>query len=297
MGPREREIRKLANAVLEETGPAVPVDPTVIAEQKGIDVVEVDLPRDIFGALLYEGSEFKILISRHCHGPGHRRFTVAHELGHYHIDGHLDRLLNGGETLMVSEAGHFRSQKRPEEKEADWFASELLVPVAWATPLVDRGGASLQAIQEIAGTAQVSLTCAGVRFAELSSEATAVVQARDGAVEWTAFSQRIREHAWCKRYWKKEWVPRTSATGLLAAVAEAVRRGEKREGAGLLCEWFEGAPPHIEVLEEVVGLGAYGRTLTLLSAPDLLDPEEVEEEEEEERSHRTGDWKDAMRAY
>lgn len=36
----------------------------------------------------------------------------------------------------------------------------------------------------------------------------------------------------------------------------------------------------IELSEEVVGLGAYGKTLTVLTASDLPDAEEIEEQDE-----------------
>jgi len=43
--------------------------------------------------------------------------------------------------------------------------------------------------------------------------------------------------------------------------------------------WF-GGNLEAEMFEEVIGLGSYGRTLTVLSASDLPDQEKLEEEKE-----------------
>ena len=63
----------------------------------------------------------------------------------------------------------------------------------------------------------------------------------------------------------------------------------------LLCEWFEGAPPTVEVIEEAIGLGSYGRVLTVLIIPDLPDADESDERDPED--HEGGDWRDALRGY
>ena len=76
-------------------------------------------------------------------------------------------------------------------------------------------------------------------------------------------------------------------------------RTEFREipGQNLENSQFEGAPSELEATEEVVGLGSYGRTLTILHTPDLLDPEDLEEETFSSEASRTGDWKDALRGF
>lgn len=299
MSHRERMARKRAVEVLAELGiPDPPVDPFAIARRKELRVEEVDFPTNgIFGALILEDGAFRVLVSRKCFGSGHRRFTVAHELGHYHIEGHLNELIAAGSGIKPSLGGHFRNQRAPEEREADWFASELLVPTAYGTSWVSSRQPTAESLQELADTFGVSLTCAGIRFAELTPAAVAVVLALDGGIEWVAMSDRVRGHRWARKYWKQENAPSHSVTVGLAQSPENVRQGERRDGSALLCEWFEGAPPDLEVEEEVLGLGRYGRTLTLLNIPDLPDPEDFEEAEQEHEESGTGDWRDALRGF
>ena len=47
--------------------------------------------------------------------------------------------------------------------------------------------------------------------------------------------------------------------------------------------WFQ-SDLEVEVFEEIVGLGSYGKTLTVLTLPDPPDLDELEEDEELEES-------------
>ena len=62
---------------------------------------------------------------------------------------------------------------------------------------------------------------------------------------------------------------------------EKVRQGKTECGVTTLGAWFDG-PSHVKLDEEVIGLGKYGYTLTVLSS-DILpdDPDEQEDEEQE----------------
>ena len=92
MNQREHEVRRCATELLDELGVDVPpVDPVWIARQEGLSVEEKQLSTGVFGALWKRGDSFGIIVSQSCPTIGHRRFSLAHELGHYHVDGHVDR--------------------------------------------------------------------------------------------------------------------------------------------------------------------------------------------------------------
>jgi Zn-dependent peptidase ImmA (M78 family) len=55
---------------------------------------------------------------------GFRRFTIAHELGHYFIEGHVDAIFSEG-SVHESRAGFISSSNF--ELEADHFAARLLM--------------------------------------------------------------------------------------------------------------------------------------------------------------------------
>ena len=298
MGPKEQTVRRVANEVLDELAfVRPPVVPDEVARAKGIRLEEHRSPPGVYGALYLDDRGFGIVVSSACHSPGHRAFTIAHELGHYHIEGHVDVMFPHGRHAQIpSQGGHFRSCRDPREREADWFAAELLMPERWAGPRITSLAPTLATVRQLASDFSVSLPCAGVRYAELSDEPVAVVLSRAGQIEWISFSERMREQGWTRRTWKTELVPPHGATQLLARDPLRVEHGEAEEGSALLCEWFDGAPTEVSVEEEAMGLGGYGRVLTVLSALDLPAEEDVLLEMEE-REWREPTWKDALRGY
>lgn len=297
MQPREPLARRTANELLDEmeiTEAPVPVDE--IVRRKGLSFEERHgFPPSVFGALFRSGNQFGIVISAACPTEGHRRFTVAHELGHYHLPDHVDRLFANGEELALSMAGHFRSQKDPFEVEADLFASELLMPGRLVKPLVERLGSGVSAVQMLATKFDTSLSAAAIRFSHVATVPTVVLVSKDGAVEWAATSPALWSHRWAKRSWKGDWAPRGSGTRRLSAAPERVSNGAADGSTLLLCEWLEDAPSDVEAEEEAIGMGSYGRVLTVISAPGLREAEEYEDEEIASEEGR--DWRSAMRPY
>jgi Zn-dependent peptidase ImmA (M78 family) len=297
MNVREQTVRRCAIDLLAEVEfSAPPVDPSAIALTKGIRLdIAPGFPRDVYGALYLDSHGFGIMVSADCHGQGHRSFTVGHELGHYHIDGHVDAMFpEGVHQQVLSHGGHFRDRKRREEREADWFASELLMPTRWTEPRACSLSPNLEAIRSLADEFRVSLCCAAIRYAELTDEAVAVIVSKGGEVEWAVTSRRISEHEWGKRVLRREWIPRGTPTRLL--VENVTGRGTEHVGSCYLCEWFEGAPDFVIAQEEALDLGDYGRVLTILYADRLQSADEAAEEDGE-RNWRQRDWRDAMRGY
>ena len=75
---------------------------------------------EVSGALRVKGSEKDIFINKYD-GSTRRRFTIAHELGHYFL--HHDPSVSPDETIVS-----LRSARTKKESEADLFAAELLMP-------------------------------------------------------------------------------------------------------------------------------------------------------------------------
>jgi len=294
MAPREHLARRLANEVLDELAiTAAPVDPERIAREKGMLVEEKDrFPAGAYGALFRAGNRFGIIVSSTCPGEGHRRFTIAHELGHYHIPGHVESLLAPGDSVAASLGGHFRGRKDPIEVEADCFASELLLPDRFVRPFVRRVGHGLTAVRALAEQFRTSMSAAAIRYATVTGEPVLVVVSHDGTIEWTTFSGALWSYSWARRRMKRGAVPRGSATQRLALAPDRVVRSDTEDSSMPFSEWLEDAPAAVEVIEEAVGLGTFGRVLTLLRAEQLPDPDEEPDEDERET-----DWRDALRGY
>ena len=273
MSPREREVRQYATDLLAHLSvTTVPVDPVRIARRQGLAVAEGPLPSGVYGALWKKGNRFGIFVSDACPTAGHRRFSVAHELGHYHVDGHMDAMFAGAAGVVESAGGFHPGRKSPLEREADWFASELLVPTQQLVSRIEGQPASIRTLESLAEEFRTSLTMMAIRHSELTDRATASILSRDGRVEWVFFSRRLARHDWSRELRKGAPVPPGTATLSLARDLPGLSGGETRSAAGPAREWFDGASPHLEVEEDAVEMGTYGRVLTLLvvhGAPTL----------------------------
>src|SRR5437870_4702525 len=91
--------------VVRERGiSAFPVDPVAIARDLDIEVVEKPAREGVSGMLLRGGNSYGIVYARQIDNPGFERFSIAHELGHYLIPGHVDAVL-GDRDIHQSHAG------------------------------------------------------------------------------------------------------------------------------------------------------------------------------------------------
>jgi Zn-dependent peptidase ImmA (M78 family) len=131
MSVRRKLIRALVQRLLTEQGVGSgPVDVEKLAGLLGIDVRKQNAGPDLSGFILRNPENGKVVIGvNRAHAPTRQRFTIAHELGHFH--------LHEGEALRVDRTHAFRVNLRDdiaskgtdtEEKEANLFAAELLVP-------------------------------------------------------------------------------------------------------------------------------------------------------------------------
>jgi hypothetical protein len=116
---------------------------------------------------------------------GRIRFSIAHELGHYFLDHHRERLLAG--DSHNSEGGFIC--ERALEKEADCFAACLLMPERpFARRFRDRGFLTLEEIITSADEVMVSREAFAIRYAQLATETCAVVVSTGGRVLYCASS-------------------------------------------------------------------------------------------------------------
>jgi Zn-dependent peptidase ImmA (M78 family)/DNA-binding XRE family transcriptional regulator len=102
--------------------------------EQGIFVFEWELPDHISG-MSYRSGITAVFINS-LHQPTRRLFTLAHELAH--VIFHLGR--NKEDTGSVSVIGN---NQDPQEKEANAFATELLMPLEDVKTIVDRYGEKL----------------------------------------------------------------------------------------------------------------------------------------------------------
>lgn len=127
---RRKHIRSLVTRLLEEQGIlAAPVAVAAIATSLGIRVQYEPAEEDLSGFLLRDLSYQKTLIGvNQSHPPNRQRFTIAHELGHFLL--HEQEKLHVDRRFQVKlRDGNSSKGENEEEKEANLFAAELLMPM------------------------------------------------------------------------------------------------------------------------------------------------------------------------
>jgi hypothetical protein len=256
---------------------ALPVCPFSIAGKLEIEVrpLPPGSRSGVSGILLRHDRSFGILYATHLDNDGFKRFCVGHEIGHYRLPGHPDSVLVDG--MHVSHAG-FTSDNR-FELEADHFAAGLLMPSFLFDPAIDKAGSGLDAVEVLAGCCITSLTATAIRYAQRTPEAVAIVVSIGHSVDYCFMSDSFREIRGLDWLRKGSSLPRASVTYRFNDDASNVARGVRADGMSSLQDWF-GGTLKADLCEEVMGLGGYGKTLTVLTASNLPDTEEIEEEEE-----------------
>jgi hypothetical protein len=259
---------------------SLPVSPFAVADQKDIAYQEKSsVGQGISGCLMKVGNQFGILYSSRFASEGFKRFTVAHELGHYFLPGHIDALFGKGQKCHYSDSGFISDDKY--EREADSFAAGLLMPKLLFKAACGKSGQGLEAIETLADLCVTSLTATAIRFAKLCDEPVAVVCSMGNRVQFAFMSkplQDLRGLTWIR---KNSGLPAGTATAIFNKDGDNVRTAKRVVSTSTVDTWFDGGST-AELNEEVVGLGEYGKTLTVLWADSLPEPEEAEENEESE---------------
>lgn len=251
-------------ALLKQEGiTTLPVDPFAIAASHDILVeAKPDAADGVSGMLLRHGDTFGILYGTYIPNDGFQRYSISHELGHYFLDGHVDHLLPG-DGIHSSRAGFISGD--PYELEAYNFAAGLLMPATLYKRLIIRRDPSLDAVESLASDCRTSLTATAIRFAELTDDAVAVIISTRNVIDYCILSEAMKslpQLSWLK---KGSAVPMGTATARLSASAERVLRGDRAIDEIDVMDWLGGTRSAV-VTEEVVGLGTYGKTLTILSS-------------------------------
>ncbi|MFN3943810.1 MAG: ImmA/IrrE family metallo-endopeptidase [Allosphingosinicella sp.] len=256
---------------------AFPVDPRRIAEDEDIHISpkRPDQP-GVSGGIIFSDIGVAIFHSTDIASAGFQRFTIAHELGHYFLEGHPEEIQKVA-PVHVSRAG-FTQGDSSIELEADHFASGLLMPTRLVRDALERGPVGFAGIEELADRSECSLTASAIRAAECSPYPMAIVVSRGERICYGFLSDGFRQLKPRAFPRKGDLLP-DSVTREFNSEPANVAAGWRVTGETSLSDWFDG-PSGIRLDEEVIGLGRYGFTLSVFSSEDL--PEEPDEEEDEE---------------
>lgn len=119
-----------------------PVDVNKVAKILGFKVVPYPFPDKRKGIVHIENG-LKVIGVNEKHSLPLQRFTVAHEIGHY-LSGHQQY-----QDTFVDDESRFFEPSFHQEKEADSFASELLMPKEFLEKDLEKHGLDINKLKEL----------------------------------------------------------------------------------------------------------------------------------------------------
>lgn len=256
-----------------------PVDPFEIAASE--DIMVEPKPPDrpgVSGGIIFHDDFVGIFYATDIVSEGFRRFTVAHELGHYFLEGHPEEILKSA-PIHISKAG-FSQGSNSIELEADHFASGLLMPSKLVSGVIGTNCVGLDGIIALGRLADCSLTASAIRAAECCDYPLAVIVSSGDKVAYAFLSESFRRLD--KLTFLRKGVPiPASHTREFNRDPQNVSSAQTVCAQTTLADWFS-CRRRLPLVEEVIGLGSYGFTLTVLSSDELAEDPDDEALAEEE---------------
>jgi hypothetical protein len=137
------------------------------------------------------GTRAVITVSTTIVNPRRRRFSIAHELGHWEM-----RYRRGGIAVCKSadlESHSVTKDTSTQETEANEFAGALLLPRRFVGDICREAEPTFKAVRQLADDFEVSLTATSLRLLSLTDEACAVVFSERGCIKWFQGSRGFDE--------------------------------------------------------------------------------------------------------
>jgi len=254
-----------------------PIDPFKIAEAEGILIQRKDPGQQgVSGCIVFNDDGVGIILSTSIRNEGFLRFTLSHELGHYFIDGHPEEILKSG-PIHLSRAG-FSEGNNSIELEADHFASGLLLPSELVRKMIEDENLGLEGIIALCTAASTSLTATAIRVAECVRYPMAIIVSSGDKISYCFMSESFKDLGKLEFIRKGDPLP-VSTTLTFNSDPRNVSEARTICGTSNLAIWFNG-DSEIDLDEEVIGLGRYGLTLTVLTSEALTEaPTEAEDDD------------------
>jgi Zn-dependent peptidase ImmA (M78 family) len=173
MSLSQEQVARYAQKILEEHGieePPIPVEE--LARLVGAEVQRRPNGPDISGLLYRDDSNPDVVVIgvNLDEAPVRQRFTIAHELGHLLM--HPGRQLWVDRSVRVNLREVGEHGRGGEEREANWFAADLLMPEHMVRTTAARLAQRRQVTEDslvlaLADTFQVSRQAMGYRLLNL----------------------------------------------------------------------------------------------------------------------------------
>ena len=144
------------------------------------------------------------------------------------------------------------------------------MPVSLFKAALRRSDEGLNGIIDLSGKFLTSLPTTAVRYARKTSVPAAIVVSTDGRVDYAFLSDEMKEFPGIRWPGKGSDVPASSLTAAFASDRDKMS-GAKQDADNLELDLWLGGRRGMAAKEEVIGPGAYGKVLTVLTTDFLAE--------------------------
>ena len=171
------KIKELAQSVIKDFELNYPLDIYSFCDVLNINIYREDIDMD--GCLICKNGKAAIIVNSNKFSR--EKFSIAHELGHFFIPHHQELMFScydvGNSSIIT---------KIENEKEADEFASELLMPEHLIKNYAEE--VSLSKIKDAANSFETSLQSTAIRLIKLTDENAILVYWSKDKIKWHIWS-------------------------------------------------------------------------------------------------------------
>ena len=240
----------------------LPIDPKLIAKKVNILLEpKTDCEKGVSGMLLRAGENFCIIYATYLGNLGFENFSIAHELGHYFLDGHPETIFQNSNTHKSM--ANFVSDNEIE-RQADIFAASLLMPETLFKNHLTEYEKGMSCIEAMANLCNTSLTATAIRYAELTDDKVIVIVSTNGIIDYCRISNAVFNLKDVEIPKKGDRIPKGTATERIYSDSALMFKQEPQYCETDFRDWLE-CRKSKEAVEEAKGLGKYGKVLTVIS--------------------------------
>ena len=173
----------------------VPIKPSKVCEAMSSQSYVVSLEEKpmisegFLGISMGDVNGAAILINSNIKNPHRKRFTAAHEIGHVHL--HIQTNQQSNFKCSDKDISAGDNSNDSFEKEANEFASSLLMPTFAASPLIHKNDLSWVLVKRLKKLCDVSLEAAARRTVALSKDSCCLIIHKQGDMWFPIKSQRF----------------------------------------------------------------------------------------------------------
>ena len=248
------------------------IEALMIPDPRSLDVYAIACLRGVLveenrlegaqGRLVIRCGRAKVRVDSAIPEEGRKRFVVAHELGHFELHQQEANLFKCKEEYFEL----WRKQNPVVEREANVFASELLMPGRMFAEAASGMAPNLDSVKELSERFATTLTATSLRFLDFTPESCAVVCSQEGVVKWCKSTSTFGQ-----------WIPPGQVLSEKTYAYDFFHGGSLPQGTQevFASAWFPEArlKNGTTIQEHSLGMPNYGTVLTLLLVKDIIEPE------------------------